>query len=106
MLFTGDVSQEGERMALDYGGEEAFSSIQVLKAAHHGSRFSNGKELLAAVHPAWTVISYEEGNSYGHPHGETLERLREEGSLVLETGKMGAVLIHVENGRARYRGYR
>lgn len=106
MLFTGDVGQEGERMALDYGGEEAFSPIQVVKAAHHGSRFSTGKELLAAVHPAWTVISYGEGNSYGHPHEETLERLREEGSVILETGKMGAVLMHVEHGRARYWGYR
>ena len=64
MLFTGDVGQEGEKMALDYAGEEALSMVQVLKAAHHGSRFSNGEDFLAAVHPAWTVISYGEGNSY------------------------------------------
>lgn len=102
MLFTGDVGQEGERMALKYAGEEAFSLVQVLKAAHHGSRFSSGEAFLAAVHPNWTVISYGEGNSYGHPHEETLERLRKEKSTVLETGKMGAILLHVEKGRARY----
>lgn len=106
MLFTGDVGQEGEKMALDYAGEEAFSMVQVLKAAHHGSRFSNGEDFLAAVHPAWTVISYGEGNSYGHPHEETIERLEKEGSTVLETGKMGAVLLHVEKGRVRCRGYK
>lgn len=80
--------------------------VQVLKAAHHGSRFSNGEDFLAAVHPAWTVISYGEGNSYGHPHEETIERLEKEGSTVLETGKMGAVLLHVEKGRVRCRGYK
>lgn len=106
MLFTGDVGQEGEKMALDYAGEEAFSMVQVLKAAHHGSRFSNGEDFLAAVHPAWTVISYGEGNSYGHPHEETIERLEKEGSTALETGKMGAVLLHVEEGRVRCRGYK
>lgn len=106
MLFTGDVGQEGEKMALDYAGEEALSMVQVLKAAHHGSRFSNGEDFLAAVHPAWTVISYGEGNSYGHPHKETIERLGKEGSTVLETGKMGAVLLHVEEGMVRCRGYK
>lgn len=106
MLFTGDVGQEGEKMALDYAGEEALSMVQVLKAAHHGSRFSNGEDFLAAVHPAWTVISYGEGNSYGHPHEETIERLGKEGSTVLETGKMGAVLLHVEEGMVRCRGYK
>lgn len=89
-------------MALDYAGEEAFSLVQVLKAAHHGSRFSSGEAFLAAVHPNWTVISYGEGNSYGHPHEETLERLKKEKTTVLETGKMGAILLHVEKGRARY----
>ena len=93
-------------MALDYAGEEALSMVQVLKAAHHGSRFSNGEDFLAAVHPAWTVISYGEGNSYGHPHKETIERLGKEGSTVLETGKMGAVLLHVEEGMVRCRGYK
>lgn len=110
MLFTGDVGQEGETLALEYaekyGGQEGLSSVQVLKAAHHGSRFSSGEAFLSAVRPLWTVISYQEGNSYGHPHEETLERLREQGSLVLETGKMGAILLHVEDKKARYQGWK
>lgn len=110
MLFTGDVDQEGELLALEYAaahtGEEGSSSIQVLKAAHHGSRFSSGEQFLAAIHPRWTILSYQEGNSYGHPHQETLERLQEQGSILLETGKMGAILLHVEDGRAQYCGWR
>lgn len=117
MLFTGDVGQEGEKLALEYAsayalqhkdegsGEEGLSCVQVLKAAHHGSRLSSGEEFLTAVRPLWTVISYQEGNSYGHPHEETLERLQAQGSLTLETGKMGAILLHVEDGKARYQGW-
>lgn len=106
MLFTGDASQEGEALALEYAGREVLSQVQVLKAAHHGSRFSSKEEFLQAVNPVWTVISYQEGNSYGHPHHETLERIERQGSQILETGKMGAVFFHAEKGKLTCHSYR
>lgn len=98
MLLTGDADREGEIKAVEWS-RDSLADIQVLKAAHHGSRFSNSEELLEAVRPIWTVISYEEGNSYGHPHQETLDRLEEAGSRILKTGQQGAVLIHAEGGK-------
>lgn len=100
MLFTGDVNQEGELMALNFAGENAFSSIHVLKTAHHGSRFSSGKSFLSAINPDWAIISYEKGNSYGHPHEETLERMNAQGIKLYQTGEQGAIMLHIENGKA------
>lgn len=95
----------GERS--DDGGPAAvpLSAVQVLKAAHHGSRYSNSQELLEAVEPALTVISYGEGNRYGHPHEEALERFRAAGSLVLKTGEQGAVMLHIQDGKLQYSTY-
>lgn len=105
MLFTGDVNQEGELMALNFAGEKAFSHIQVLKTAHHGSRFSSGESFLSAVNPDWAIISYEKGNSYGHPHEETLERMEAQGIKLYQTGEQGAIMLHIENGKAAIRTF-
>ncbi len=109
MLFTGDTDREGELRAINgYPQNIALgeiSGIQVLKAAHHGSRFSNSQELLEAIEPDLVLISYEEGNSYGHPHEDALERFRQTGCRVLKTGEMGAVRLHVEDGKVEYGGF-
>lgn len=129
MLLTGDADQQGERRMVerqtgsgrpvdvegqadpgdrpDDRGPAAvpLSAIQVLKASHHGSRYSNSQELLEAVRPALTVISYGEGNRYGHPHEEALERICGAGSLVLKTGEQGAVMLHIQDGELRYSTY-
>lgn len=110
MLFTGDADREGELRIIqqDDGGKEGISlaEVQVLKAAHHGSRFSNSGEWLEAVRPQLVLVSYGEGNSYGHPHEEALERFRQAGCRVMKTGELGAVMLHVEKGRVEYHGYR
>lgn len=105
LLLTGDADGEGEGRTAARWGQAGLSDIQVLKAAHHGSRFSNSKALLEAASPKLAVISYEKGNSYGHPHQETLKRLEEAGVRVLETGEKGAVFMHIEGGRLKCRTY-
>ncbi len=116
MLLTGDTDQEGERRMVEQqsgsgqpldaeGLSVPLSAVQVLKAAHHGSRYSNSQVLLEALEPALTVISYQEENRYGHPHEEALERIRRAGSLVLKTGEQGAVMLQIQDGRLRYSTY-
>ncbi len=51
-------------------------SAIVLKVGHHGSKTSSGTEFLKAVNPKWAVISVGADNSYGHPHEQTLKRLK------------------------------
>ena len=95
ILLTGDLEETGEREILDAGEE---LTCDVLKAGHHGSRFSTTEEWMEKAAPKLTLISCGKNNSYGHPHEETIARIREAGSGVLMTPEQGAVTIY-SNGR-------
>ena len=90
MLLTGDLEEEGEKEILM---QKEKINCSILKAGHHGSRFSTSGEWLKEVRPELTLISCGKDNSYGHPHEETLERLFRSGSEVLTTTGQGAVTI-------------
>jgi len=69
ILLTGDLEVEAEEVLIESGVDlEAY----LFKAGHHGSRTSSTWELLKKVQPAVVVIQSGEGNSYDHPHPETL----------------------------------
>lgn len=95
LLLTGDMSREGELELLAKNSWQK-RALQMLKVAHHGSKSSTCQEFLQAIDPEYAVISYEEGNSYGHPHQEVLERLAEQGARVYQTAESGAIIISVE----------
>ena len=97
MLLTGDISESEEKIILESG--KLKENITVYKAAHHGSKYSNSMELLNYINPVYTVISYGEDNSYGHPHKEVNERLEEIGTKVFYTAKSGAVSIKIDSSR-------
>ncbi len=90
VLFTGDLDVEGERQLLSQG---TIRPVDVLKVAHHGSDTSTTREWLAALQPKLAVISVGEGNRYGHPSAEVLQRLEEAGIPVLRTDWDGAVVL-------------
>lgn len=87
LLFTGDLGMESEKELTKLG------SYTVLKAGHHGSRYSTSSEFLAQVRAQLTVLSCGRGNRYGHPHAETLERVRAARSAVARTDEMGCVKV-------------
>ncbi|MCL4475433.1 MAG: DNA internalization-related competence protein ComEC/Rec2 [Nitrospirae bacterium] len=87
-LFAGDTAEEAEEDMLHLG---AWLKSDVIKVSHHGSRTSSGEDFLSAVSPVVAVISVGRDNPYGHPHGETLERLR--GVKLYRTDRDGAVKI-------------
>lgn len=97
LLLTGDVGKRAEKDLLEALGDYGIGNVTVLQGAHHGSKYSNSKELLEMIQPEVTVISCGRNNSYGHPHEETLDRLEEVGSVILTTPEHGA--IYVEFGR-------
>ena len=47
---------------------------------------------MDAVSPSYAVISCGEGNSYGHPHAEVLNRFRSMGIQVFRTDEQGSVI--------------
>lgn len=99
-LFTGDIGEKVEKL-LAYRNVKA----DILKAPHHGSKYSSTAEFLSKVKPSTIVISAGRLNSFGFPHRETLERYRETGSEVLRTDTMGAVIIETDGKTLHKMGY-
>ena len=90
-LFTGDSEEPTEQRLL----ENRVQPCDVLKLAHHGSGYSNTAAWLAAVQPQVALISAGEGNSYGHPDPEALDRVSQAGAKVFRTDQNGT--IHLES---------
>lgn len=104
-LFTGDTGAEQERAILKAREQLAAAGktengrigIDVYKAAHHGSRYSNSSELLERISPRISVISCAENNRYGHPHTEAVARMKESGSAVFCTMDAGQITIKIRD---------
>ena len=99
MLLTGDVTGEPEKELISE--LEKRERLTVLKAAHHGSKYSTPSELLQMTDPVYTIISAGRDNRYGHPHEELMERLKEQGCRIYQTPESGAVTMRVRNGRIK-----
>ena len=105
MLLTGDLEGNGEKQLTETLNKEQGSHFLILKAGHHGSKNSSSAEFLKAVSPRATLISAGKNNRYGHPHAETLERLREAGSKVWSTQECGAITLRSDGERVRIEKY-
>ncbi len=92
MLCTGDVEGEGERKLL---GKLKGKDYNVLKVAHHGSKNSTSDRFLNQIKAEIALISAGKGNSYGHPHKETMERLQKVNCHIYETEKTGAITLRI-----------
>ncbi|MCX6722651.1 MAG: MBL fold metallo-hydrolase [Candidatus Staskawiczbacteria bacterium] len=85
-LFSGDISSTAEKKLSDFNLQS-----DVLKVAHHGSKYSTSDLFLAAVEPKISVISVGAKNTYGHPTLEVLQRLEKFGIKVERTDINGDV---------------
>lgn len=95
LVFTGDSNKSNE----DYYCETyPYVDCDVLKVAHHGSRTSSSKDFLQHVKCEYAVISVGDGNSYGHPEQEALDRLKANGiQKIHRTDKCGNVVLTVSH---------
>ena len=98
-LFTGDAEAEEEEEMVD--GTISLDA-DVYKAGHHGSRTSSSEQLLEAVSPAYVIISCGEGNSYGHPHAETMNHLRAMGAQVFRTDEQGSIVLSSDGSEIQW----
>ncbi len=89
-LFTGDIGSSTEQRIVALGTPVA---SDVLKVAHHGSRYSSSASFLSRVSPVFAIISVGAGNPYGHPTRETLDRLQASGALILRTDERGTIVV-------------
>jgi competence protein ComEC len=92
-LFTGDISNVQEKEILPILLEE--NKLRVLKVAHHGSRYASSWQFLESFMPHISIIEVG-NNNYGHPHPDTLERLKQAGSTIFRTDLDGAIYFKIK----------
>ncbi len=91
VLLTGDAPLETENIIVKKYFKELESDI--LKVAHHGSKYSLSEAFLSAVSPVESIISVNRDNRYGHPNIEVLDFLKEIKSEVLQTYEEGNIVF-------------
>ena len=97
---------EEKRPQNKMGANHTETELTILKVAHHGSKNSTSEEFLKAANPKLAIISCGEGNRYGHPHEETLERIEKADVPWFCTKDYGAITVTVDDkSRVQVRGY-
>jgi competence protein ComEC len=91
-LLTGDAEEDIDPILVSRG----LPTVDMLKVAHHGSSTASSDALLASVRPAVAVISVGANNTYGHPNGGTVARLRAHSSRVARTDLDGTVEVTLD----------
>ena len=94
MLFTGDAEHVIENQLLNSGID-----ADVLKVGHHGAGSASSSSFIKAVFPEVAVISVGEGNSYGHPHADTLAILNEVGANIYRTDEQGTIVVTADQNK-------
>jgi len=97
MLLPGDAEEQTEDRLV---GKETSLEANVLKVAHHGSRYATSDNFLKRVfrkedtQPKSAIISLSEFNRYGHPSQDTLNRLKNAGvTQLFRTDLQGEITI-------------
>lgn len=89
-LFMGDAEKEAEDALL-----AAHTDLRAdfIKLGHHGSNSSSQEEFLRQVAPDYAVITCGAGNSYGHPHADTLNTLKNLGISCYRCDEDGTIVV-------------
>lgn len=92
ILFMADVEKKVEkRICKKYALD-----VDLIKIAHHGSHSSTSKRLLESTSPSYGIISYEQGNPYGHPHQSVMKRLKRFQVQLYETPAYGDIDVQTD----------
>jgi competence protein ComEC len=83
-LFMGDAETKNE-------GTRDWPKTDVLKVGHHGSNTSTSESFLKQVSPQYAVIMAGEGNSYGLPKANIMERLNNINATLYRTDRDGTI---------------
>ncbi len=97
LLFPGDIEASVEH---DLVAQAGFRGADLVVAPHHGSRTSSSAEFVAATRPRYVVFATGFRNRWHFPATEVVERWREAGACVLDTGADGALQFEVTPGNS------
>src|SRR5437667_8325732 len=90
MLFMGDAEAQTEQRLL---GKNLELKANVLKVAHHGSKYATSEEFVKRVKPEAAIISDGAWNRYGHPAQVVLDRLKAANAKVYRTDLQREITI-------------
>ena len=91
VIISGDAPKAMENYLITLEPQKIDSDIIVL--GHHGAKTSSSEEYIKAVSPEYAIISLGAGNSYGHPHKETLDTLNKLKVQILRTDQIGQIVF-------------
>jgi competence protein ComEC len=96
VLLTGDIGLEGEQKIMNlYRENESSLNADILKVAHHGSRYSTGDRFLDAVNP--NIVVFQVGkNNFGHPHPAIIDKCLKKDIIVYRNDQDGAIILQEE----------
>ncbi len=89
-ILPGDIDQLVEHQILQ---RTRLEHIDLLIAAHHGSRYSTSREWLSKLTPLHTIVSAGYHNHYHHPHPLFLDRVYKQQSKILKTFDQGTIVF-------------
>jgi len=92
-LFTGDADEKAEEEIISL---EENLKVDVLKVAHHGSKYSSSLDFLRKVKPQYAVISSGKNNKFGHPNLRVLKNLETVGAKVFRTDELGDIIFETD----------
>ncbi len=93
-LFTADIDSITE----NYLSSNFDIRADILKVAHHGSKYSSSAAFLKTVSPKVAVIGVGARNNYGHPTPETLKKLSAL-AAVFRTDQNGMITASVNGNK-------
>lgn len=85
VLLEGDAEALSEENMLSRGLEP----VTLLKVGHHGSKSSTTQAFFTALKPKDAVISVGKNNTFGHPRGEVIQRIADNGTKLFRTDEFG-----------------
>lgn len=101
-FFPGDISVKEEQKLITGSG---LAQVTFYKAAHHGSNYSNSREMLRALRPSVSAVSCARDNDYGHPGPEALANMQENSQAVYQTMQAGRIKILWQKGQIMVQEY-
>lgn len=88
-IFMGDAEDVSESEIL---AKQLDIQADVIKVGHHGSSSSTTQAFLDKLNPKYAIISCGKDNDYGHPHKETLDKLKAKNIKIFRTDLNGTII--------------
>jgi len=99
VLLPGDIERAAEGRLVEQ--QRGRLPAQVLVAPHHGSNTSSTTAFIAAVNPDVVIFPAAWLNRFRFPKRDVVQRYRDAGALVYETGIRGALSIRLSSATAQ-----